>query len=59
MAVTASPAQTTNSMYALLTINRTSVQFTPDIALGVACLVIYNVVVASVGLLNKSRIPEK
>eukprot|EP00967_Tisochrysis_lutea_P068514 scaffold89826_cov19-Tisochrysis_lutea.AAC.1 len=39
--------------------NRTQVQFTPDIALGVGCLVIYNIVVASVGLLNNSRIPEK
>jgi hypothetical protein len=35
------------------------VQFTPDIALGVVCLVIYNIVVACVGILNNFRIPEK
>lgn len=37
----------------------TPVHFTPDIALGVFCLVTYNLAVAAVGLLNHSRIPER
>ncbi|KAF5827360.1 hypothetical protein DUNSADRAFT_792 [Dunaliella salina] len=47
------------SFFAREGVTRTQVQFTPDIALGVGCLVIYNIVVAAVGILNKSRIPEK
>lgn len=40
-------------------LRRTAVDFTPDIALGVSCLVLYNIIFAAVGLLNHSRIPEK
>ncbi len=35
------------------------VELTPDVAVGCACLVVYNVTVAVVGALNGFRLPER
>ena len=39
--------------------NSMNVVLTPDVTIGCACLVLYNVAVAVVGLANGFRLPEK